>query len=188
MSFDRGLELLLGQLDRAAHMGHAHIVVQNIDAAEMRDCLRNRRFDGGIIGDVRRDRDRLSTFVRDDGGGFLRRFAHEIDAGDPRALARIGHRRRLAVTPAGSRGTGSEHDGRSSLQTVDHDCLQRRNPARVSGASDPKVATFGPMRCCDRRDPPAAKRLMGADQLRLLPTAFSRIAQASSPYFFFHSA
>jgi hypothetical protein len=30
--------------------------------------------------------------------------------------------------------------------------------------------------------------LTGIDQLRLLPTAFSRMAQASSPYFFFHSA
>ena len=28
----------------------------------------------------------------------------------------------------------------------------------------------------------------GIDQLRLLPTDFSRMAQASSPYFFFHSA
>lgn len=27
-----------------------------------------------------------------------------------------------------------------------------------------------------------------ADQLSELPTAFSRMAQASSPYFFFHSA
>ena len=63
IQFHRGLELLLGQLDRAAHMGHAHIVVQDVDAAETRDGLRNRRFDGGGIGDVRRDRDGLAAFL-----------------------------------------------------------------------------------------------------------------------------
>ncbi len=38
---------------------------------------------------------------------------------------------------------------------------------------------------CDFADRPM---VAGIDQLRLLPTDFSRMAQASSPYFFFHSA
>ncbi len=38
---------------------------------------------------------------------------------------------------------------------------------------------------CDFADRPMG---IGIDQLRLLPTDFSRMAQASSPYFFFHSA
>ena len=61
-----------------------------------------------------------SAFLRDDGGGFLRRLLHEIDAGDPRAFARIGDRRRLAVAPARPRGTGPEHDGRLALQAINH--------------------------------------------------------------------
>ena len=101
-------------------MRHAHIIMQDADAAETRNGLRSRRFDRVGVGDIRRDRDGVSALLHDDGSRLLRRLLDEIDTGDPCAFARIGYRRRLAVAPAGARGTGPEHDGRLVLQAINH--------------------------------------------------------------------
>ena len=52
IELERGLELLLRELDRPAHMGDADIVVQDVDAAEMRAIVGDAGIDRGLAGDV----------------------------------------------------------------------------------------------------------------------------------------
>ncbi len=138
-----GRELLLGQLDGTAHLGDADIVVQDVDAPEPRDRFGDRVVDRAGFGDVRRHDDGLAALLADDGGGFRRRLAAEIDAGDPRPFPPIGDGGGLAVAPAGARGPGSEHDGGLSLQTVDHgrlQCTSMRLPSPTTAAPDARPA------------------------------------------------
>ena len=85
--------------------------------------LRNRRFDGGAIGDVRRDGNGLAAFARDDGRGFLCGFLHQVDAGNMGPFPCIGGGRSLAVAPARPRGPCPEHDGGLALQAINHALL-----------------------------------------------------------------
>ena len=52
IEIDGAGELRLGQLHRAAHMGEADIVVQDVDAVEAREHPRHGGLDGSKVGDV----------------------------------------------------------------------------------------------------------------------------------------
>ena len=85
-----------------------------------RDGLRNCRFDGARVGDVRCDAMASPPSCAMMDGGFLGGLLHEVDAGDAGAFPCIGDGRRLAVAPARPRGSCPEHDGGLALQAINH--------------------------------------------------------------------
>ncbi len=148
-------------------MGHADIVVQDSYRTKGDTRLRHGVFDRGELRDIGRDRDSPPTLVFDDASCFLCRRHIQIDAGHGSTFAGIKHCGGLAVAPTRPGGPGAEHNGGLVLQAVCHLVLISRKVGR---------------RLRSKRRP-----LSRSDQVRLVPTAFSRMPQASSPNLPFHS-
>ena len=97
---------------RRAGARAADIVVQDVDPPERVDAGRDHGGDFALVGHVRLMRDGGAAFAFDDIAGFPGRLQPTVDAEHRRALARIEHRRRLAVAPArpDGAGTGNQRD------------------------------------------------------------------------------
>src|SRR5205085_4297494 len=74
---DHAVPFLLRQLDHATDLGDADIVVENVDAAEIRNARPHHRLDVVVLGDVGAERQGEATLPRNDVRGFL--GGREID-------------------------------------------------------------------------------------------------------------
>src|ERR1700676_325059 len=99
----------LRYFDHAPHLGDADIVVEHVDAAVGLQAGGHHRLDLGRPGHVGGERGGLAAFARDDIDGLLSGGAVAVDAKHLRALARKGHRGRLAIAPARPDRAGADH-------------------------------------------------------------------------------
>ncbi len=119
----------LAQLDRAADLEDADVVVQQVETPKGLDTARDRGGHRRTIGDVGLKGLGLTALLTDDGGGLLGRLGRQVDAEDPRALAREERRRRLAVAPARAAGARAHHQRHLARQSPGHRALPcRRRP------------------------------------------------------------
>ncbi len=100
-------------IDHAAHLGDADIVVEHVDAAVGLQASRDHRLDIPGAGDVGGEGGGLAAFAGDDlhrlfGGGVV-----AVDAEHLRALARKGHR-----GPARPDRAGADHQRGFSLEPI----------------------------------------------------------------------
>jgi len=112
-------------------MRNADVVVQNVNPAETRDCLRDGVLNRLALGHIGRHRDGDPFLSLDDICGFGRSLVHEIDARDLRPLPRKRDGGCLPVAPSGPRRSCAEDDRGFALQTIDHGfspCLRGTNP------------------------------------------------------------
>ena len=96
------MELLFAQLDGATHMRNADVVVQNVNPAETRDCLRDGVLNRLALRHIGRHRDGDPFLSLDDICGFGRSLVHEIDTRDLRPLPRKRDGGCLPVAPSGA--------------------------------------------------------------------------------------
>lgn len=165
-------------------MGDADIVVEDVDAAEMPDGRGDAGLDRGEVGDIGGEGESLAALAGDDRGGLFSGIAVEVDAGDAGALASISDENAALPLPQ----PGPEEPAPKTMAILPFSrsamwcSFDEGREGR--GISSPVrrgfPAPYGRVRRPMMR--------VAVDQLSELPTAFSRIAQASSPYFFFHSA
>jgi len=129
---------LFGQLDHAADVRDAHVIVEHVDAAEIRDAGLHHRLDIGILRHVGAERQREAAFIGDDVGRLLGGAQVDVDAEHLRAFARAGDRGRLAVAPAGADRAGADDQRDLVLKTIRHRIspavLNRARADRSSGS------------------------------------------------------
>ena len=128
------LELRFVEVHRSACDHDADIVVQDVDAAEIAPwraatAASTRR---GLVTSAASAM-RVAALGGDDARGLRRRSAPRSIAGDPRAFARVGDRRGLAVAPAGPGGARAEDEGDLVLQA--HGAAAHRKPIEIHGTA-----------------------------------------------------
>ena len=154
----------LVELDRAAHLGIADVVVQDVDTAVAADHL----VDDGL------DRVRLrhvadgcfgpAALSRDDPDRLVRGLALDVDADDMGSVAGEQGGGRLAVAPTRPDRAGPEDDRNLVLQPVAHGCRSRSwirvwpgsaampaRPARTSARRSRVVMEVSSSSCGSRR-------------------------------------
>ena len=183
----------LRHLDHAAHLGDADIVVEHVDAAIGFQAGRDHRLDIGGARDIGGERRRLAALAGDDIDGFLRGLAVAVDAKHLRALARKGHRGRLAVAPARPDRTGADHHRCLALEPF-HRLLSLFDScygvhARIPGSTRlgrrMRVATAifhgsnNPEICCRKPLPRLPKTVINAAQSRARPARPGHVESVS---------
>src|SRR5712691_475100 len=116
----------LGDLDDAAELGDADIVVDHVDAAVAVPAGSDHGGDLVGLGDVGAMRGRGAAFGLNDAGGLRGSRRIDIDTKHARALAGEGHRRRLAVAPARPDRSGAHHDRHFALEPIRHGMFSHR--------------------------------------------------------------
>lgn len=121
----------LGQINAAANLGKADIVVEDIDPSPGLQTARDQRL--YIVGaaDIGLVRERGPSFVGDDGNGFFRRRLVEVNAQDTGPFLGEAIGGRLAVAPARPHRTGAEHDDDAVLKFLAHCSLIGKGTARA---------------------------------------------------------
>jgi hypothetical protein len=108
----------LADVDHAADLGDANIVVEHVNAAKSLEAGRDHRFDIGGARHVGGEGRGVAAFRRDDTGRFFRRSAVAIDAKHLRSLARKGYGGGLAIAPSGPDRTGADHHRYLALEPL----------------------------------------------------------------------
>src|SRR6516225_9325682 len=129
-------------LDHAAHLGNADIVVEHVDPAEGRKAGFHHRLDIAGPGNIGGKGPRLAALLCDDARRLFDCGGVAIDAKHLRSLARKGDCRRLAVAPTGADRARADHHRRLALEPVHRPLLLRFFSLRTCGA-----ATLAPIPC-----------------------------------------
>ena len=143
-------------LHRATQLDDADVVVEDVDAAKRLDGTVDHGEDLLGVGYVGLHGHALTTLRFDDVCRLLHCLCADVGGDDLRALAGEQHRRRLAVAPAGSRGSGAGDDGDLVHQAVDHQApASNRSSRRSARAIFAASVSRAMMRCRAERATPS---------------------------------